>query len=174
MVTHIARVWINLVWLPILLGVSCTGKMDISLSSRLRVWSCEAGSAVPSRVSFLLSILRLSLVRNYGGYSGVPRRRPSIILNRDTRSGHAIAYRWCLLPRVRRHRASKSQGSSEQVLPWQVIMDPLICASLSRTHCWYEVGIFLRNDSMCGRNTRNGFGATIATTRQDERENTRE
>ena len=38
-------------------------------------------------------------------------------------SGHAIAYRWCSLPRVRRHRASKAQGSSEQMLPGQVTRD---------------------------------------------------
>ena len=56
-------------------------------------------------------------------------------------SGHAIAYRWRSLPRVRRHRASKSQGSSERVLPWQVTMDQLIFASLSHTHYWYEVGM---------------------------------
>ena len=56
-------------------------------------------------------------------------------------SGHAIAYRWRSLPRVRRHRASKSQGSSERVLPWQVTMDQLIFASLSHTHYWYGVGM---------------------------------
>ena len=56
-------------------------------------------------------------------------------------SGHAIAYRWRSLPRVRRHRASKHQGSSERVLPWQVTMDQLIFASLSHTHYWYEVGM---------------------------------
>ena len=56
-------------------------------------------------------------------------------------SGHAIAYRWRLLPRVRRHRASKHQGSSERVLPWQVTMDQLIFASLSHTHYWFEVGM---------------------------------
>ena len=56
-------------------------------------------------------------------------------------SGHAIAYRWRSLPRVRRNRASKPQGSSERVLPWQVTMDQLICASLSHTHRWYEVGM---------------------------------
>ena len=50
-------------------------------------------------------------------------------------------YRWRSLPRVRRHRASKPQGSSERVLPWQVTMDQLVCASLSRTHYWYEVGM---------------------------------
>ena len=34
--------------------------------SRLRIWSRETGSAVPSRVSLLISILRLNLVRTYG------------------------------------------------------------------------------------------------------------
>ena len=56
-------------------------------------------------------------------------------------SGHAIAYRWRSLPRVRQHRASKPQGSSERVLPWQITMDQLIFASLSHTHYWYEVGM---------------------------------
>ena len=56
-------------------------------------------------------------------------------------SGHAIAYRWRSLPRVRRHRASKPQGSSERVLLWQITMDQLIFASLSHTHYWYEVGM---------------------------------
>ena len=43
--------------------------------------------------------------------------------------------------RVRLHRASKPQGSSERVLPWQVTMGQLICASLSHTHYWHEVGM---------------------------------
>ena len=35
-----------------------------------------------------------------------------------------------------------AQGQcSERVLPWQVTMDQLICASLSQTHYWYEVGM---------------------------------
>ena len=51
----------------------------------------------------------------------------------------AIGYRWRSLPRVRRHKASKPQGSSERVLPWQVTMDQLIFASLSHTHYWYKV-----------------------------------
>ena len=51
-------------------------------------------------------------------------------------------YRWRSLPRVRRHRARKPEGSSERVLPWKVTMDQLICASLSHTHYnWYEVGM---------------------------------
>ena len=78
--------------------------------------------------------------------SRVPRRRPFMkppyaIGSVPSLSGHAIAYRWRSLPRVRRHRASKHQGSSERVLPWQVIMDQLIFASLSHTHYWYEVGM---------------------------------
>ena len=36
------------------------------LRSRLRIWSREKGSAVPSRVSLLLFILRLNLVLIYG------------------------------------------------------------------------------------------------------------
>ena len=79
--------------------------------------------------------------------SRVPRRRPFIYLKPTyaigsvpSLSGHAIGYRWRSLPRVRRHKASKPQGSSERVLPWQVTMDQLICASLPHTHYWHEVG----------------------------------
>ena len=77
--------------------------------------------------------------------SRVPRRHPFMkppyaIGSVPSLSGHAIAYRWrSLPPRVRRHRASKLQGSSERVLRWQVTTDQLICASLSHTHYWYEV-----------------------------------
>ena len=78
-------------------------------------------------------------------YSRVPRRRPFMkppyaIGSVPSLSGHA---RWRSLPRVRWHRASKPQGSSERVLPyWQIIMDQLIFASLSHTdYYWYEVGI---------------------------------
>ena len=65
--------------------------------------------------------------------SRVPRRRPFIYLKPPyaigpvpRSSGHAIAYRWRSLPRVHRHRASKAQGSSERVWPWQATMDQLI------------------------------------------------
>ena len=71
--------------------------------------------------------------------SRVPRRRPFMkppyaIGPIPRLSGHVIAYRWRSLPRVRRHRASKPQGSSERVLLWQVTMDQIIFASLSHTH----------------------------------------
>ena len=39
-----------------------------------------------------------------------------------------------ILPRVRRHKASKPQGSSKRMLAWQVTTDHIICASLSQTH----------------------------------------
>ena len=63
--------------------------------------------------------------------SRVPQRRPFMkppyaIGSVTSLSGHAIAYRWRSLPRVRQHRASKPQGSSERVLPWQVTMVPTI------------------------------------------------
>ena len=73
--------------------------------------------------------------------SRVPRRRPFlsfeppyVIGSVPSLSGHAISYRWRSLPRVRRHRAGKPQGSSEQVLPWQATMGQLVCAYLSHTH----------------------------------------
>ena len=57
--------------------------------------------------------------------SRVPWRRPFMkppyaIGSVPSLWGHATAYRWLSLPRVRRLRASKPQGSSERVLPWQV------------------------------------------------------
>ena len=72
---------------------------------------------------------------------GVHIKPPYAIGSVPSLLGHAVAYRWRSLPRVRRHRASKAQGSSERVLPWQVTMDQLIFASLSHTHYWYEVSM---------------------------------
>ena len=72
---------------------------------------------------------------------GVHMKPPYAIGSVPSLSGRAVAYRWRSLPRVRRHRASKPQGSSERVLPWQITMDQLIFASLSHTHYWYEVGM---------------------------------
>ena len=66
---------------------------------------------------------------------------PYAIASVPSLMGHAIAYRWRSLPRVRRPRASKPQGTSKRMLPWQVTMDKLICASLSHIHYWYEVGM---------------------------------
>ena len=71
---------------------------------------------------------------------GVHMKPPYAIGSVPSLSSHAVAYRCRSLPRVRRHRASKPQGNSERVLPWQITMDQLIFASLSHTHYyWYEV-----------------------------------
>ena len=90
MFTHIVRVWINRVRLPVLHVVSCTGKMNISLSAFVpEIWSRETGSAVPSRVSLLISILRLNLVLT----NGIPPEFCGgvhlFILNRHTPSGQS-------------------------------------------------------------------------------------
>ena len=96
--------------------------------------------------------------------SRVPRRRPFMkppyaIESVPSLSGHAIAYRWRSLPRARRHRASKPQGSSERVLPWQITMDQLIFASLSHTHYWYEVGMLKVPSSIIFGNVVRHFSA---------------
>ena len=149
MVPHVARVWINRVRLPILHVVSWTRKVNIALSAfapENLVSRDEFGSPVPCQPA------HLHTQTESGSYlrdsSRVLWRRPFIYLKPPyaigsvpSLSGHAFAYRRRSLPRVRRHRASKPQGSSEQLLPWQVTTDQLICASLSHTHYWYEVGM---------------------------------
>ena len=42
------------------------GQLNREMYSRLTIWSRETGSEVPSRVSLLISILRLTLVLTYG------------------------------------------------------------------------------------------------------------
>ena len=106
------------------------GKKNPCSRSCLGIWSretgAETGSAVPSRVSLLISILRLNLVHTYGIPPEFHGGVHLFVLNHYTPSelsGHAIAYRWRSLPRFRRHGASKPQGSSERVRPRPVIMD---------------------------------------------------
>ena len=107
--------------------------------SRLRIWSRETSLAVPPRVSLLIPIPRLSLVLTCGIH---PEFRGGFHLFTvfKTAIHHRVSPEFinCLpmasLPRVRRHSANKPQGSSKRVLPWQVTMDQLICASHSDTH----------------------------------------
>ena len=92
--------------------------------------------------------------------SRVPRRRPFIYLKPPyaiglvpRSSGHAVAYQWRSLSRVRRHRASsKPQGSYERMLPWQITMDQLICASLSQSTILSTCP--LHTNSGCGKERR--------------------
>ena len=67
------------------------GKIFPCLRACLRIWSRETGSAVPSRVSLLVSILRLNLVLTYGI---PPEFRGGVHLwNRHTPSGQSQVYR---------------------------------------------------------------------------------
>ena len=137
MFTHVARVWINRARLTILLVVSGTGRMNVSLSAfapENLVSRDGFGSPGPRQPAHLHTQAESGAYLPYS--SRVPRRRsfihlkpPYAIRSVPSLSGHAIAYQWCSLPRVRRHWASKPQGSSERVLPWQVTIDQLICAS---------------------------------------------
>ena len=145
--SHIARVRINRVRLSILLVVSWAEKINFSLSTfapENLVSRDGFGSPVPRQTA------HLHTQAESGAYlpncSRVPRWRLFIyfkptyaIGSAPSLSGHGLAYRWRLLPRVRRYRARKPQDSSKRVLPWQVTIEQLICASLSHTHVWYEV-----------------------------------
>ena len=145
--SHKARVRINRVWLPILFMVSCTGIMNISLSPfapKNLVSRDGFGGPVPHQP------VPLHTQAKFDAYlrdpSRFPRRRPFVYLNCHYTIGsvpslsrHAIAYPWRSLTKVRRHRASKPQGSSSNGCCLCITMDQLICASLSRTQYWYEV-----------------------------------
>ena len=126
--------------------------MDISLSTfapENLVSRDELGSPVPRQPAHLHTQASGAYLRDSSRF---PRRRPLLYLKAPyairsvpSLSGHAIEYRWRSLPRVRRHRASKPQGGSERVLPWQVTMDQLIYASLSHTHYWHEMGMLINS-----------------------------
>ena len=86
--------------------------------SRLRIRSRETGSAVSSVVSPLILHTQVYVVlSHFKDSSRFPRSRPSRHRQPPSSrsspdvSGHLIAYRWRLLPRVRQHTSSP-QGSS--------------------------------------------------------------
>ena len=60
---------------------------------RLRIWSRETGSVVASRVSLLISILRLNMVLTYGIPPAFRGGVNLFILNRHTPSGPSRVYR---------------------------------------------------------------------------------
>ena len=158
--SHVARVTINRVRLSILLVVSWTGKMNISLSPSAPenlVSRDGFGSPVPRQPA------HLHTQAESGAYlrdsSRVPRRRhfflfkpPYAIGSVPSLSGHAVAYRWRSLPRVRRHRVSNPQGSSGRVLPWMVTTDQLIMYAPLFANA---IGTQLREIEISGRRRRN-------------------
>ena len=146
--------------------------MNISLSPFAPENLVSFGSPVPRQPA------HLHTQAESGAYlrdsSRVPRRRLFIYLNHHTPWGQSRAYRvsqlrtkWRSLPRVRRHRASKPQGSSERVLPWQVTMDQLICTYLSHTNYWYEVGMLKLPAVVAARLMKPEIGALILCARTD-------
>ena len=136
-VTHIARVWINRVGLPILLVVGSTGKMTTSLAPFAPDKSRDRfGRPVPRQPAH-------SPHSRY--FSRLPRRRsfiylkpPSAVGSVPSLWGHAIAYRWRSLPRVRRHKASSPQGSSTNGCYFFVTMDHFFHVSLF-SHAIYTI-----------------------------------
>ena len=131
MVTHMVIVWINRVRLPIMLVVSRKGKVIISLQAfapENLVSRDGFGSPVPCQSAHLHTQAE-SRAHNLRDSSRVPRWRSYIYVKPSyaigsvpTLSGHTITYRWRSPLKVCLHRASKPQGSSERVLPWQITM----------------------------------------------------
>ena len=133
--------------LPILLVVSWSGKINYSLSpfaSENLVSRDGFGSPVPRQPAlspysgWIWRLLTTGFLPSSAEASIYLFKPPYAIGSVPSLSGDAFAYRWHSLPRAHRHMASKPQGSSKRVLPWQVAMDQLICASLSHTHYWYK------------------------------------
>ena len=108
--------------------VSSTGKMSVSLSPfapENLVSRDEFGRHVsrqPAHVS------RQPALPDFRG--GVHLFKPPYVIGSvPSLSGHAIAYRWRSLSRVRRHRATCPEGSSSNGCCLCITMDQLICAS---------------------------------------------
>ena len=89
-----SRVWINRDRLCILLVVSWTGQKIFSCPrSRLRIWSRDTGSAVPSRVSLLIVYTQAGSGAYSRNPSRFPRRRPLIYLDHHTPLGQFRLHR---------------------------------------------------------------------------------
>ena len=178
MVITYSGVWINRVRLPILLVVSWTGKLIFPCPRAcLRIWSRETGSAVPSRVSLLISILRLDLVLTYGI---PPEFRGGVHLwNRHTPSGQSWVYRVTQLRTDGVHcRESASTGPvnlkvvpNECCLgrsPWTKYIrlsfpHPLLVWSghVESTGVFHDPYRIINTDSGCGKERRTLIGPSL-------------
>ena len=80
--------------------------------SRLRIWSRETGSAVPSRVSLLIPILQAESSASLRDSPRIPRRRPFIIgvcvCFLPIHSGHQV--RWTYQPGSHRRKVTQEEG----------------------------------------------------------------
>ena len=80
-------------------------------SSRLRIWSRETGSAVPSRVSLLILHTQAEPCAYSRDSSRFPRRRSLVHLNRHTPSGQSRVYRVTQLRTDGIHYCQESAGT---------------------------------------------------------------
>ena len=111
-------------------------------------WSRETGTAVPSRVSLLVSILRLNMVLTYG-FLPSSAAASFHLFNRRTPSGQSRVCRVTQLRTDGVHCRESSAGTGPvnlNVIPsgcclCKFTMDQLIYASLSHTHHWFQVGM---------------------------------
>ena len=145
--------WCIYVWSSNIVEYASTGKGFQSFS-----WLAEQGKLIfsvpvraqeyglarriwPSRPASACSIskLRLNLVLTHGVHLFIPPYAIGLV---PSLSGQANAYRWCPLPRVRRHRTRNSQVSSSNGCclrrsPWTIWCAPLV--SHTHFHYWYVI-----------------------------------
>ena len=118
MVSTFSRVWINRVWLPILLVVRA-GKENYFVpfpGSRLGKCSRETGSTVPSRVSLLIFRTETESGAYSRNSSRFPRRRPFIYtVNCDRVTSECIGSRNCV-PMAVTAESPPTQGSLVKVI----------------------------------------------------------
>ena len=118
--------------------------------------------------AFSFSILTLNLVLTHGippdvhGDVHIFLPAPHTIESVPSLSGHAIAYRWRSLPRVRWHSTSSPQGSSSNACCLCITMDQmlLLCSSLfPRPELVYSVFFpFILDIMLVGRTSRGHTG----------------
>ena len=125
-------------------GITMEG--DLEQLNADSIWSHETGSAVPFRVSLLLSILWLDLVLTYGI---PPEFRGGVHLFIQTAIRHRVSPEFIgscdCVPMAFTAESPPVVNlklvSSKRVQPWQVTMDQLTCASLFHTDYWHQVGM---------------------------------
>ena len=110
-------------------------------------------SRLASACSF--SILKLNMVLTCGiptdFHGGVHFfMLPYAIESVPSLSGNTFAYRWRSLPKIRRQRAGQPQGGSSNGCCVCITMYQSMCASFSRTHYWYEVGMLNVSEANTG------------------------
>ena len=160
-----SREWINRVWLP------RSAKQETyflpSPSLRLNVWHCETDSTISSRVSLLIIHSQAVYGTFSRDFSRFLQRHPQIppteIGSAPSLSGHAIACRKHLLPRILWRRVSCPQGNSSKGYCLFRKSDQLIlCVARLPRLCLYEGGVqSLMHNRLMGRSGASGGWGVI-------------